>query len=110
MATLYSRSFSGREDVLGLQIETAQDCDGSLCHQPIFREDGSLNFVPPHCHLIEQNANSTRCYAILCDFPGGQEQLDEAPSRAVYVELSDSIFANYPPFSEDTASLKRMPI
>jgi hypothetical protein len=53
----------------GIQIEPAYDCDGSACHQPIFREDGTLNHVPPHSHLIERDFSGVRYYAIFCDFP-----------------------------------------
>jgi hypothetical protein len=53
----------------GIQIEQAHDCDGSLCHQPIFQEDGSLNYVAPHSHLIEWSTEGLRYYAIFCDFP-----------------------------------------
>ncbi len=53
-----------------VQIEAATDCDGSLCHQPIFREDGTLNYVAPHSHLLEHDGEEVRYYAIFCDFPG----------------------------------------
>jgi hypothetical protein len=109
MGTLYSRTLPGRENVLGVQIEPAPDCDGAVCHQPIFREDGSLNYIPPHCHLIEQKGNGVRCYAIFCDFPDGHERPD-APASSVYSDSADSIFANYPPFSEEATYLKRTPI
>jgi hypothetical protein len=52
-----------------IQIEAAVDCDGSICHQPIFREDGTLNYVAPHSHLLEHSAEGTRYYAVFCDFP-----------------------------------------
>jgi hypothetical protein len=52
-----------------VQIEPAYDCDGSLCHQPLFDEDGGLHYVAPHCHLIESGANGPHCYAVFCDFP-----------------------------------------
>jgi len=52
-----------------LQIEPAYDCDGSLCHQPLFDEDGGLHYVAPHCHLIEADANGLRYHAVFCDFP-----------------------------------------
>ena len=106
METLYSRPFSGRGDIVGVQIESAQDCDGAVCHQPIFREDGSLNFVPPHCHLIEQKGSGARCYAIFCDFPDGRERPD-APPSTVHSDSADSIFANYPPFLQEAPYLKR---
>jgi hypothetical protein len=73
METLFLRPLPCRQEALTIQIEPAYECDGSVCHQPIFREDGSLNFIPPHCHLIEQKDSGTRCYAIFCDFPDGHE-------------------------------------
>ena len=53
----------------GIQIEPAYNCDGSLCHQPIFQEDGSLHYVAPHSHLIEWTDEGPSYYAIFCDFP-----------------------------------------
>jgi hypothetical protein len=54
---------------LSLRIESAYHCDGSVCHQPMFNQDGSLHYVAPHSHLVERNANGSRCYAVFCDFP-----------------------------------------
>jgi hypothetical protein len=50
-----------------VRIETAYDCDGSICHQPIFNEEGGLNYVAPHYHLIEWDADISRprCYYAL---------------------------------------------
>lgn len=53
-----------------VQIETAYDCDGSLCHQPLFDEDGGLHYVAPHCHLIESDSKGSIYHAVFCDFPG----------------------------------------
>ena len=52
-----------------VRIESAEDCDGSRCGQPVFNEDGSLHYVPPHCHVFEGDANHPCCYLVLCDFP-----------------------------------------
>jgi hypothetical protein len=56
-----------------IQIEPATACDGSLCHQPIFREDGELNRVLPHSHMIEWGPEGARYYAIFCDVPHGED-------------------------------------
>ncbi len=53
-----------------ITIEPAENCDGSLCHQPLFDQDGGLHFVAPHCHLVEWGAKGPRYHAVLCDFPG----------------------------------------
>jgi hypothetical protein len=68
----------------GIQIEAALDCDGSMCHQPIFREDGTLNHVPPHSHLIERDSTGVHCYAILCDFPEEKVSRGAVRSRVCY--------------------------
>jgi hypothetical protein len=52
-----------------LRIEPAYQCDGSLCHQPLFDEAGGLRYVAPHCHLVEWGAGGRRYHAVLCDFP-----------------------------------------
>src|SRR5207249_9866226 len=73
METLNLRPFNRRHEDPAIQIAPAHDCDGSLCHQPIFREDGTLNYVAPHCHLVEDR-KSTRLnsshvsisYAVFC--------------------------------------------
>lgn len=67
-----------------IQIEAAHGCDGSICHQPIFREDGTLNYVAPHSHLLERQAGEIRYYAIFCDFPGEQEARSAKPHRALF--------------------------
>jgi hypothetical protein len=45
-------------------IEPANDCDGSLCHQPIFNAAGGLNYVTPHFHLVEWESGRRLYYAI----------------------------------------------
>lgn len=77
-----------REKNIGIQIEPAESCDGSRCHQPIFRADGTLNYVAPHCHLVEWSSEGVRYYPVFCDFPAHQEPNSEA----------DGLFVNYPPF------------
>ncbi len=46
METLNLRPFNRRHEDPAIQIAPAHDCDGSLCHQPIFREDGSAECGP----------------------------------------------------------------
>lgn len=77
-------------DPLSIQIEPAYDCDGSLCHQPIFTEDGELNHVPPHCHVIEWSPQGVRCHAVFLDFPLENTRQSSA----------DELFANYPPIAD----------
>lgn len=67
-----------------IQIEDAPACDGSICHQPIFREDGTLNYVAPHSHLLEHQAGEIRYYAIFCDFPAEHEAPSEKRHRALF--------------------------
>ena len=52
-----------------VHIETANDCDGSVCHQPIFNEDGGLNYIAPHFHLVEWDFDlpQPRVYALFGD-------------------------------------------
>jgi hypothetical protein len=52
-----------------VRIEAADDCDGSTCHQPIFNEDGGLNYIAPHSHLIEWEFDrpEPRVYALFGD-------------------------------------------
>jgi hypothetical protein len=46
-----------------LRIETAIDCDGAECGLAIPDEDGSLNDLPPHYHLVESQTGAwTRSY------------------------------------------------
>lgn len=49
-----------------VRIEAANHCDGSICHQPIFNEDGGLNYVAPHYHLVEWDLDllEPRFYAL----------------------------------------------
>ncbi len=79
----------------GIRIEGAVDCDGSICHQPIFRNDGTLNSVPPHCHLVTQQPEGEKYHMVLCDFPG----LETAPATPVREQKAcDSVeaaFAKY---------------
>jgi hypothetical protein len=87
MPTLDSFNRSLRNAGLAIQIEPAEDCDGSLCHQPIFLEDGSFNFVPPHSHLVEVGPQGPRYYPVFCDFP-----------EVASAEKIGDLFANYPPY------------
>jgi hypothetical protein len=50
-------------------IEPANDCDGSLCQQPIFNDDGGLNYIAPHFHLVEWESGRRRCYPIAVCLP-----------------------------------------
>jgi|GEM_PF-6144555 len=52
-----------------VRIEAADDCDGSVCHQPIFNEDGGLNYIAPHSHLVEWDFDFSepRVYALFGD-------------------------------------------
>jgi hypothetical protein len=63
-----SAGFSAMESGV-LRIEPASDCDGSLCHQPLFNEDGGLHYVAPHSHLVECGPNGLTYHAVFCDFP-----------------------------------------
>lgn len=57
----------------GVRIEAAYDCDGTLCHQPLFDEDGGLHYVAPHCHLVECAPDGRpRFHAVFCDFPAAR--------------------------------------
>ena len=103
METLNLRPFNRRDEDPAIQIAPARDCDGSLCHQPIFREDGTLNYVAPHCHLVEQRSGGSRYYAILCDFPSDDSSAERGPQPDREFRQADSIFANYPPFPEEAA-------
>ena len=91
MQTLFPRIEERRPRNAGIQIEAAYDCDGSRCHQPMFRADGTLNYVAPHCHLVEWNDRGPMYYAIFCDFPENSEP--RSPVRG-----GDSLLANYPLF------------
>jgi len=81
-------------DPLSVQIEPAHDCDGSLCHQPIFTEEGELNHVPPHCHVIEWGPDGVHCHAVFIDFPSDSLRCTTPSSQ------SDKLFANYPPIAD----------
>jgi hypothetical protein len=68
----------------GVKIESAAECDGSLCRQPLFDEDGNLHYVAPHCHLVERDANGeTRYYPVMCDFPGTPSRLGRVDGELV---------------------------
>jgi hypothetical protein len=81
-------------DPFSVQIEPAYDCDGSLCHQPIFTEEGELNHVPPHCHVIEWAPNGVHCHAVFVDFPS------EKTRHSITGQEADELFANYPPMAD----------
>ena len=83
-----------KNDPFSVQIEPAYDCDGSVCHQPIFTEEGELNHVPPHCHVIEWGSDGVHCHAVFVDFPS------EATRTAIRKPATDELFANYPPLVE----------
>jgi hypothetical protein len=86
MQTLDLKFLDRNPNSSSIQIESAEDCDGSLCHQPIFREDGTLNHVPPHSHLMERDpSGELRCYAVFCDFPAEEKAArNQAKSSACY--------------------------
>lgn len=47
-----------------LRIEAAIDCDGSACGCAFHDEEGELENLPPHFHLVEsQDGAWTRRYA-----------------------------------------------
>jgi hypothetical protein len=56
-------------------IEPAFDCDGSECHQPMFKPDGGLNQIAPHHHLIEVWSGGRDCFAIW-EFVASEVKLD----------------------------------
>ena len=91
MQTLFPQTEERRPRNAGIQIEAAYDCDGSRCHQPVFRQDGTLNYVAPHCHLVEWSSRGPMYYPIFCDFPEDSEMTSR-------LGKNDSLFANYPPF------------
>ena len=93
METLFLNILVRRPKDTGIKIEPAQDCDGSRCHQPIFREDGELNHVAPHYHLVERNEEGVRYYPIFGDFPQGDVPVPMKPRVG-----ADELFGNYPPF------------
>jgi hypothetical protein len=96
METLFPHLSDRRAKDVRIQIEPAHNCDGSCCRIPIFRGDGTLNYVAPHSHLVEWGAEGPSYHPVLCDFPE-----DVEPSDA------DSLFTNYPPFVEEQASAWR---
>jgi hypothetical protein len=58
-----------------LRIEPAFDCDGSECHQPMFKADGGLNQIAPHHHLVEVGSGRRDCFAIW-EFAAPEVKLD----------------------------------
>lgn len=47
-----------------LRIEPAIDCDGSECGCAVYDEEGELENLPPHFHLVESEQGAwTRRYA-----------------------------------------------
>lgn len=53
-----------------IRIEPAYDCDGSECRLATPDEEGSLEVLPPHFHLIEWEPDAQfRCYAVGGDLP-----------------------------------------
>jgi hypothetical protein len=60
------RPLRSSDDLL-FRIEEAADCDGSECLRAAFDEDGELEPLPPHYHLIATGRNpdaGPRCYAV----------------------------------------------
>jgi hypothetical protein len=62
---VFSRSqFISPSDPI-LRIDTAIGCDGSECGLALPNEDGSLDDLPPHYHLVEsQMGAGTRSYPL----------------------------------------------
>jgi hypothetical protein len=58
-----------------VRIEPAFDCDGSECHQPMFKADGGLNQIAPHHHLVEVWSGGCDCFAIW-EFAASEVKLD----------------------------------
>jgi hypothetical protein len=58
-----------------VRIEPAFDCDGSECHQPMFKADGGLNQIAPHHHLVEVTSGGRDCFAIW-EFAASEVKLD----------------------------------
>lgn len=58
-----------------VRIEPAFDCDGSECHQPIFKADGGLNQIAPHHHLVEVWSGCCDRFAIW-EFAAPEVKLD----------------------------------
>ncbi len=57
METLNLRPFNRRHEDPAIQIAPAHDCDGSLCHQPIFRETlfSAISRVTPAAQSVGRN-------------------------------------------------------
>jgi hypothetical protein len=58
-----------------VRIEPAFDCDGSECHQPMFKADGGLNQIAPHHHLVEVTSGGCDRFAIW-EFAASELKLD----------------------------------
>jgi hypothetical protein len=58
-----------------IRIEPAFDCDGSECHQPLFKADGGLNQIVPHHHLVEVRSGGCDRFAIW-EFAASEAKLD----------------------------------
>jgi hypothetical protein len=56
-----------------VRIECAFDCDGESCHQPFYKDDGGLNPIVPHHHLVEVRSGVSDCFAIWGLTPGEVE-------------------------------------
>ena len=62
-----------------LRIEPAIDCDGSECGCAVYDEQGQLEDLPPHFHLVESERGAwTRRYVYLGSLPVeiGADQAD----------------------------------
>jgi hypothetical protein len=56
-----------------IRIEPAFDCDGTECHQPMFKADGGLNEIAPHHHLVEVWSG---CRFAIWEFAAPEVKLD----------------------------------
>jgi hypothetical protein len=54
-----------------IRIECAVDCDGSKCHQPLFKGEGALDPIFLHHHLVEILAGAPVYFAI-CGLAGSE--------------------------------------
>jgi hypothetical protein len=53
-----------------IRIDPAYDCDGFECRSAIPDEEGNLEVLPPHFHLIEWELDAEfRCYAVGGELP-----------------------------------------
>jgi hypothetical protein len=52
------------------RIESAVDCDGTVCGCAVLDSDGNTLDIPPHFHLVEsQDGAGTRRYGIGGELP-----------------------------------------